>query len=69
MKRKTKHQIYQEQLDDAIHYISYGIKEGYFDEKQFEGMTEYQKMRWAHDAMNKADLIADRMEDDEETNH
>ena len=47
-------------LEFAKSYINYGIKEGYFDESQFEGMSNKKLIEFANDASARADAEADR---------
>ena len=46
-------------LEEAKHYINYGIKEGYFDEEQFEGMSDEELIAFATDASARGDNEAE----------
>jgi len=50
-------------LEEAKSYISYGIKEGYFDESQFEGMSDKELIQFANEASYRADAYADSLRD------
>jgi hypothetical protein len=48
-------------LEEAKSYISYGIKEGYFDESQFEGMSDEELIKFADEASARGDAYADSL--------
>lgn len=55
----------QHRLNEAITYLRYGIRKGYFEEAQFEGMSEQELVDFVERAMNEADARADQEAHDE----
>lgn len=51
-------------LEFAKSYINYGIKKGYFDVSQFEGMSDNELVTFATEASDRADAEADRRRDE-----
>lgn len=49
------------QLEEAKQYINLGVKEGYFDEKEFEDLTDEEFVTKARELMDKGDFYANEL--------
>lgn len=52
-------------MAEAQRYINYGIKEGYFNEEDFDGLGDIELLKKVQDLMNKGDAYADYRRKDE----
>ena len=52
-----------EHLKDALEFINYGIKEGFYSPEQFEGMTDQELIDFADKEEAKAEAWADSMKE------
>lgn len=59
----SRYDVNKKRLSDAEDYINYGIKEGYFDEDQFIGMSEDELIEFAEKAMEEAEWYYDSLRD------
>lgn len=55
----------QQQIDDAMFYIGYSIKEGYAEPEDFVGMSEQEMVEWALYAQDRAENYADQLNETE----
>ena len=52
-------------LKEAEEYLNFGIKEGNYDEGEFDGWTDEEKIKFAEEQMAKGDAIANANEEEE----
>lgn len=45
-------------LEESINYINYGVKEGYFDENDFKGMSNEEIIIFANNSSEQGELRA-----------
>ena len=51
-------------LEQANDYINYGIKEGFFDEDTFVGMSDEDKIKFANESAGRAEAEYDSQRDE-----
>jgi hypothetical protein len=56
----------KQRLDDAKSYIGYGIKEGYYEPEQFEGMTNRELIEFAEYEAGRAEAHYEAYKDEYE---
>ena len=52
-------------LQEAIDYINYGIKEGFFDEDTFINMSDEDKIKFANEQSGRAEMAYNALKDEE----
>ena len=56
--------VTHQQLQEAKEYIDYGIKEGYFNEEDFENLTDEEFVKKAQELRDKGDAASDKWKED-----
>ena len=51
-------------LQEAIDYINYGVKEGFFDEDTFINMSDEDKIKFANEQSGRAEAEYDSQRDE-----
>ena len=52
-------------LQEAIDYINYGVKEGFFDEDTFINMSDEDKIKFANEQSDRALMAYNALKDEE----
>ena len=51
-------------LQEAIDYINYGVKEGFFDEDTFINMSDEDKIKFANEQSEEAEMAYEVLRDE-----